>query len=45
MLILRKKKYNSERKEMILSNSFLNKIKMEDAVEIKSIKKLKKEVN
>ena len=42
---IKKKKYNSERKEMILSNSFLNKIKMEDAVEIKSIKKLKKEVN
>ena len=42
---IKKKKYNSERKEMILSNSFLNKIKIEDAVEIKSIKKLKKEVN
>ena len=30
---------------MFVSNSFLNKIKMEDVVEIKSIKKLKKEVN
>ena len=37
--------YNSERKEMFVNNSFLNKIKMEDVVEIKSIKKLKKEVN
>ena len=42
---IKKKKYNSERKEMFVSNSFLNKIKMEDVVEIKSIKKLKKEVN
>ena len=39
---LKKHKYLSEGKERLLSNSFFKKIKSEDMVEIKSIKKIKK---
>ena len=41
----KKNKSNTEKKEILESNSFFKKIKSDDIVEIKSIKKIKREMN
>ena len=42
---LKKNKSNTEKKEILESNSFFKKFKSDDIVEIKSIKKIKREMN
>ena len=41
----KKNKSNTEKKEILESNSFFKKFKSDDIVEIKSIKKIKREMN